>query len=479
MSWDESCNPKLNMAYTHSDRLTALDASFLDLESEAIHMHVGSVGIFDPGSGVDEAGGVDFDLLLQQIEVGLLRAPRFRQKLAIAPISGHPVWVDDEHFNLQYHVRHTALPLPGDERQLKRLVGRIMSEKLDRSKPMWEMWIVEGLDSGHVALVSKIHHCLIDGISGVDLLSSFMGANEGYSATANEHRWMPRPAPGPVQLVLDEARRRASLPGKAVRGLFRSLGRPSDSLREVSHKATGFVESLSKALSPASETPLNLPIGPHRRFDWTRFDLEVVREIKMKLGGTVNDVVLACVSGAVRKFLLDRGFDVDSVDFRVFIPVSTRSQAQRGKLGNRVSMVVASLPVDEEEPRKRLARIIAETRTIKESGQAEGTAAFEELGDWTSTSLITSLARLAASRRTFNLVVTNVPGPPSPVYLNGARLLGSYPLVPLYENQALGIALFSYDGGLYWGFNSCWDRMPELHEFVLAIEHEFESLRKL
>ena len=160
---------------------------------------------------------------------------------------------------------------------------------------------------------------------------------------------MPRPAPGPVQLVLDEARRRASLPGKAVRGFFRSLGRPSDSLREVSHKASGFVEGLSKAFSPASETPLNLPIGPHRRFDWTRFDLGVVREIKTKLGGTVNDVVLACVSGAVRSYLLDRGFEVDGIDFRVFIPVSTRSEAQRGKLGNRVSMVVASLPVDEED----------------------------------------------------------------------------------------------------------------------------------
>ena len=204
-----------------------------------------------------------------------------------------------------------------------------------------------------------------------------------------------------------------------------------------------------------------------------------MREIKTKLGGTLNDVVLACVSGAVRSFLLDHGFDVDDIDFRVFIPVSTRSESERGKLGNRVSMVVASLPVDEPDPRKRLARITAETRSIKGSGQVEGTEAFEEIGDWTSTRLITSLARLAASRRTFNLVVTNVPGPPGPVYLSGSRMLESYPLVPLYENQALGIALFSYDGGLYWGFNSCWDRMPELHEFVLAIEHEFEVLRKL
>ena len=467
------------MAYTHYDRLTALDASFLELESDSVHMHVGSVGIFEPGPSTDESGGVDFDHILRQIEVGLLRAPRFRQKLAAAPLTGHPVWVDDEHFNLLYHVRHTALPLPGDERQLKRLVGRIMSEKLDRSKPMWEMWIVEGLDSGRIALVSKVHHCLIDGISGVDLLAAFMGVDEAHSATPSEYRWLPRPAPSPVQMVVDEAWRRATFPGKAVAGIFRSLGRPNESFREASHTASGFVEGLAKALTPASETPLNLPIGPHRRFDWTRFDLGVVREIKTKLGGTLNDVVLACVSGAVRSFLLDHGFDVDDIDFRVFIPVSTRSESERGKLGNRVSMVVASLPVDEPDPRKRLARITAETRSIKGSGQVEGTEAFEEIGDWTSTRLITSLARLAASRRTFNLVVTNVPGPPGPVYLSGSRMLESYPLVPLYENQALGIALFSYDGGLYWGFNSCWDRMPELHEFVLAIEHEFEALRKL
>lgn len=467
------------MAYTHYDRLTALDASFLGLESDVVHMHVGSVGIFDPGALADESGRVDFDRVLEFTEAGLLRVPRFRQKLAVAPISGHPVWVDDEHFNLLYHLRHTALPVPGDERQLKRLVGRIMSEKLDRAKPMWEMWIVEGLTGGRVALISKVHHCLIDGISGVDLLAAFMGSDESYRATPSEYSWVPRPAPGGVQLVVDEVWRRAALPGKALAGLARALGRPEESLREASHNASGFVEGLSKAFSPASETPLNVPIGPHRRFDWMRFDLAVVREIKTKLGGTINDVVLACVAGAVRKFLIDRDFDFDDLDFRVLIPVSTREDSQRGKLGNRLSMVVAALPVGESDARKRLEQITEETRSIKESGQASGTQVFEEVSDLVSGGLMTSLAKLAASRRTFNLVVTNVPGPQNPVYLDGAKLLESYPLVPLYENQVLGIALFSYDGGLYWGFNSCWDSMPELHEFALAIEREFETLRKL
>lgn len=467
------------MAYTHYDRLTALDASFLGLESDAVHMHVGSVGIFDPGPMTDEFGAVDFDEVIELTEAGLLRAPRFRQKLAVAPFSDHPVWVDDEHFNLLYHLRHTALPIPGDDRQLKRLVGRIMSEKLDRAKPMWEMWIVEGLEGGRIALISKVHHCLIDGISGVDLLAAFMGPDASYRATKSEYSWVPRPAPSSAQLAADEVLRRASLPGKALAGAVRALGHAEESIREVSRGATGFVQGLSKAISPASETPLNVPIGPHRRFDWTRFDLAVVREIKTKLGGTINDVVLACVTGAVRKYLVDRSFDFTDVDVRVFIPVSTRDESQRGKLGNRVSMVVASIPVGEPDPKKRLELIIKETKSIKESGQAEGTEAFEELSDLVSDNLITSLAKLAASRRTFNLVVTNVPGPPVPIYLNGGKLLESYPLVPLYENQALGIALFSYDGGLHWGFNSCWDNMPELHEFVFAIENEFETLRKL
>jgi diacylglycerol O-acyltransferase len=467
------------MAYTHYDRLTALDASFLALESESVHMHVGSVGIFEPGPLADESGGLDFDRALQLIEAGLLRAPRFRQKLAITPISENPVWVDDEHFNLLYHIRHTALPIPGDDRQLKRLVGRIMSEKLDRAKPMWEMWLVEGLEGGRVALISKVHHCLIDGISGVDLLAAFMGPDASYRVSPSEYSWVPRPAPGGLELTVNEVLRRASLPGKLLAGAARALRHPDESLRDASNNATGFLEGLSKAMSPASETPLNVQIGPHRRFDWTRFDLAVVREIKTKLGGTINDVVLACVAGAIRKLLIGENVDVADLDFRVFIPVSTRDESQRGKLGNRVSMVVASLPIAEPEPKKRLEKIIEETRTIKESSQAEGAEAFEEVSDLISAGLIASLAKLAASRRTFNLVVTNVPGPPVPIYLNGAKLLASYPLVPLYKNQALGVALFSYDGGLYWGFNSCWDSLPGLHEFAIAIEHEFEILRKL
>ncbi len=467
------------MPYTHYDRLTALDTTFLELESEGVHMHVGTVAIFDPGPLATPGGGIDFDQILALAEAGLRRAPRFRQKLSQVPITGHPVWIDDDRFNLLYHLRHTALPIPGDERRLKRLAGRIMSQKLDRSKPMWELWFVEGLEDGRFAVISKVHHCLIDGISGVELLAAFMGPDRDYRPTESHAPWRPRTAPGALELLGGELRRRIGLPGRVMSDLAQSLRRPEESFESASHAATGFVEGLGKAFSPASETPLNVPIGPYRRFDWTRFDLGVVKEVKSKFGGTINDVVLACVSGAVRRFLTHHGVDTDDIDFRVFVPVSTRTEDQRGTLGNRVSMLVTRLPVDENDPQRRVQRVIEETRELKQSGQAQGTQVLEELSDWTSTTLLTGMSRLAASQRSYNMVVTNVPGPQFPVFLNGAKMLESYPLVPLFENQALGTALLSYDGVLHWGFNADWDALSDLHEFVGDVEREFEILRKL
>jgi WS/DGAT/MGAT family acyltransferase len=466
------------LAYTHHDRLTALDASFLDLESPGVHMHVGSVGIFDAGPLLREDGGIDFDKILALAESALSRVPRFRQKLAHVPLTGHPVWVDDEHFNLLYHLRHTALPLPGDERRLKRLAGRIMSQKLDRAKPMWELWFVEGLEGGRFAVVSKVHHCLIDGISGVDLLASFMGRDPEYRPERVDPHWLPRPRPGPLRLLAGELTRRASLSGRILSGAAQALRRPEGAFEQTSRAASGLVETLGKAFSPASETPLNVPIGPHRRFDWTRIELAAVSELRQRFGGTVNDVALACVAGAARDWLATRSVELDGIDFRALVPVSTRGAGERGKLGNRVSTLVARLPVDEPDPRRRLARVIEETSRLKASGQARGSEVLEEISDWTVAGLLTTLSRLAAARRAFNLVVTNVPGPGFPVFLGGARLLASYPLVPLFENQALGVAILGYDGALCWGFNADRDALPDLHDFVLALESEFELLRK-
>jgi WS/DGAT/MGAT family acyltransferase len=345
---------------------------------------------------------------------------------------------------------------------------------------MWELWFVEGLESGRLAVISKVHHCLIDGISGVDLLAAFMGTDPEHRPDTVDHRWIPRPAPGRLKLVSDEVGRRIGLPARVARGLTRSLRKPGEALGDAAHTASGFGQGLRDALTPASVTSLNRPLGPHRRFDWTRFDLGVVREVKTRLQCTLNDVVLGCVAGAVRRFLYDRGDAVSEIqDFRTFVPVSTRSQAERGTLGNRVAMIVVPLPVAEPDPRRRIQQIAERTREIKSSGRVEGTDLLEVVSDWTTPSLLTGMSRMAASRRSFNLVVTNVPGPSYPVYMNGARMLESYPLVPLFENQTLGVALFSYDKSLCWGFNADWDAVPDLHDFALAIEREFETLRKL
>lgn len=467
------------MAKSHSERLTALDAAFLDLESTSVHMHVGSVGIFDPGPLALGEHGIDFERVLVLADNGLHRAPRFRQKLSTTPLTGHPVWVDDEHFNVRYHVRHTALPYPGDERLLKRLAGRIMSQKLDRTKPMWELWFVEGLSERRVGVISKIHHCMIDGISGVDLLAAFMGPSPDYRAEAQADRWSPRAEPSTVSLLGNEISHRMALPVRGARAATSAALHPLSTYRQASRVARGFTEALGASLSPGSETPLNVPIGPHRRFDWTRFDLDAVKSVKNRLGGTINDVVLACVAGAVRNYLGTHDLALDDIDFKIFVPVSTRTSSERGKLGNRVSSLIARLPVDEGDPYRRMRNVIAETHRLKESDQAVGTEVIEELSDWTSTALLTAFSRLAASQRSYNMVVTNVPGPQFPVFMEGARMLACYPLVPLFSNQALGIALLSYDKSLFWGFNADWEKVPDLHEFVEAIEREFEMLRSL
>jgi len=269
------------------------------------------------------------------------------------------------------------------------------------------------------------------------------------------------------------------LPLRTLRAAAPALSHPRETFSQASRIATGFVEAVSASISAASPTPLNQPIGPHRRFDWTRFDLGEVKAIGKRLGGTINDVVLACVAGAVRGYLRSHGEDVDGIDFRAFVPVSTRASAERGKLGNRVSMLVARLPVCERDAARRMTRVIEETRHLKESSQVVGTEVIEELSDWTSTAVLTAFSRTAAAARSYNLVVTNVPGPQYAVYMEGAKMLASYPLVPLFENQVLGIALLSYDGSLFWGFNADWDLMPDLHAFVEAIERELASLREL
>jgi WS/DGAT/MGAT family acyltransferase len=462
------------MAYY--ERLSALDASFLGIEDGNCHMHVGGVLIFDAEPLRLPAGGIDIDRIRRAIHGRLHLVPRFRQRLAYIPYEQIPIWIDDDRFRLAYHVRHTALPLPGDERVLKRLVGRIMSQPLDRKRPLWEMWVVEGLDGDRFALVSKTHHCMIDGISGADLMSVIMDPSPDAEVGAPQE-WRPRRAPTRARLIIDEAVRRVGQPVEALRAAYDIVREPAMRLREIAESAAGVVEAFAPALNPGSPSPLNVEVGPYRRFDWTEMKVADLKAVKNELGGTLNDVVLATVSGALRIFFAQRGLDPSELDIRAMIPVSVRTSDERGHLGNRVTQLTAPLPVRLADPVERLRAVHATTAGLKESKQALGGEVLTAIGEWTVPNLLVQAVRLASRARPYNLIVTNVPGPQIPLYLQGATMRTSYPVVPVFENLALVVGLFSYNGGLYWGVNADWEQIPDLHDFIVALESSFKELQ--
>jgi WS/DGAT/MGAT family acyltransferase len=466
------------MAYAYSERLSAMDLSFLAMEDGRAHMHIGSVSIYDAEPLRRDDGALDFERVLSFTEAQLHKVQRFRQKLEWVPGFGQPVWIDDARFNLRFHLRHTALPPPGDIRLLKRLAGRVLSQEFDRGKPLWEYWFVDGLEGNRFAVISKMHHCMADGISGVAMGNLLVGPAPDYEP-APRKEWIPRPAPGGTQLVLEELRHRVSRPFALRRStLAGSEGAASPALPS----RRGFrslLETASNALASGSQTPLNVEVGPHRRFDWTRLPFAEVRAIGASAGATVNDVVLAVASGALRSFLRRRGVATADLEFRAAVPVSVRKQAERAALGNRVTGLLARLPVDEADPWQRLLRVVETTHELKASGESGAGDFLGQAIDLLPTQLVGALFRQVARSSAANLVITNVPGPRVAVYLLGARQLETYPVVPLLASQALGIALLSYDDGLFWGFNADWDAMPDLHYLVEEVEAGFRELRAL
>jgi diacylglycerol O-acyltransferase / wax synthase len=466
------------MAHYAYERLSFLDNSFLIMEGPNTPMHVAGTATYETGSLRSPEGGIDIDRIRAYVSSRLHLIPRYRQRLAFIPVENHPVWVDDDHFNIHYHVRHTALPRPGDERQLKRLAARIMAQHLDRSKPLWEMWVVEGLEGGdNFALISKIHHCMVDGMSSVDLLNVLLQP-ESVESFEPPPEWLPRPAPTSFELLRDAAYRYATLPFDLARSIPDLVGQARDPRSDVRARMRAVRDTLS-GMSRPSLTPLNQPVGPHRRFDWLAMDLGRIKDVKNRVGGTLNDVVLTTVAGAVRRFLTRRRVHPEHLDFRVMAPVSVRSQQEQGSLGNRVSAWMVPMPLGEPDPRERLAKIRETTAALKDSKQAMGAEVLTAVGEWTPSTLLSLGAQLATRRLPFNLVVTNVPGPQVPLYLLGARMLDNYGLVPLMDNLCLGIVLFSYAGKLCWGFTSDWDLVPDLHDFVLDIEASFRELSEL
>ena len=440
------------------DRLTGLDASFLHLEHDAAtHMHVASCMVF-------EGPAPTHDELVGHVEARLHLVPRYRQRLAFVPFDqGRPVWVDDPHFNTRYHVQHHALPPPGSDEQLKHLAGRAFSQQLDRNKPLWELWLVEGLAGDRFAILGKTHHALVDGISGVDITTVLFDLTPEPAPTSTpELPWVPRPLPSQAQLLADALLERATVPAEVARGLRASLRTP----RRVAKKLLGDLAAVSSFTVPgvrsAPPSPLNVRIGPHRRFTWVGEDLDRVKAIKDALGGTVNDVMLAAVAGGLGRYLRSHGHPTIGVTLRAMIPVSVRADDERGALGNKVAAVWAGLPVGETDPVERLAQVRGEMQDLKESHQAVGARLLTELTGFAPPTVMAQAARLQARQRYFNLVVTNVPGPQFPLYVLGRRMQAIYPMVPLAQQLALGIAIMSYDGQITFGLNADYDALPDL-----------------
>jgi diacylglycerol O-acyltransferase / wax synthase len=454
-----------------SDRLTGLDASFLHLEDAASHMHVAGVMIF-------EGSPPPYEELLEAIERRLGLVPRYRQRLAFVPFGqGRPKWVDDPHLNLRYHVRATALPAPGSERQLRELAGRVFSQQLDRDKPLWEIWLVDGLDGDRFAMLSKTHHALVDGISGVDIMSVLFDTSPEPAAPPDTgERWLPRPLPSGAQLLGEALIERATVPAEIARSIRAVLRGPRMVAEGLRDAAVGVGAMAWAGLNPAPSSPYNKPIGPHRRFTWVRVNLADVKAIKNELGGTVNDVVLATIAGALGKHLRRRGQNTDGLELKAMVPVSVRADVERGALGNRVAAIMAPLPVWCQDPIARLDIVREELKGLKSGGQAVGAQVLTQLSGFAPATVMDQASRVMARQRFFNLVVTNVPGPQIPLYLAGKRMIDTFPMVPLAKNQALGVALLSYAGRINFGLVGDYDLIWDLDDFTEDVR---ESLAEL
>jgi diacylglycerol O-acyltransferase len=460
------------------DRLSPLDASFLHIENDVNHMHIGSVGIF-------EGPPPKYDELISTVGGRLALVPRYRQKVAMVPLSlGRPVWVDDPHFNIEYHVRHTALPEPGGEQELRRLVGRVMSQPLDRGKPLWEIWMAEGLEDRRWAMVSKVHHCLVDGVSGAELLAVLLDLSPDVPAPVDDG-WHAAAEPSPLRLARDAVVDLMTSPYEQVRAAGSIVRRPRHTLDALRELATGSV-ALSRIVKPTPPTSLTGPIGPHRRYAWTAADLADIKRIRRAHGGTVNDVVLALITRGFRDLLRSRGEASDGRVIRTLVPVSVRARTGSGPaegdgtMENKVSAMFAELPVGIDDPVARLAAISQQLDDLKQSKQAVAGEALTSLSGFTPPMLLalgTRVATRAAHRLgQLDTVTTNVPGPQFPLYLCGRRMVRTCPYVPLAAPLRVGVAIFSYDGELVFGVTGDFDCAPDIDVLVRGISNGLTEL---
>lgn len=452
------------------DPLSGQDRLFLLTETQEAHMHVGAALVFESGKLGRSRRGVDFERIKQHIGARLRFIPRYRQRIGFTPLSSLPHWIDDEAFDLDRHVRHLSLPQPGNEQQLKELCSQILSRPLDRSRPLWEIAVVEGLSGGRFALVAKTHHCLVDGVGGVNLLAALLDPHPG-GEREPVLPWKAQQAAATSELLRRELSHRVEQSIRFGRRLQDWASAPIESTVRLGEQVAGVAQFLGTGLRPAPDSPINRRIGSQRRFDWISFDLSEVKEVKRLLGGTINDVVLATVSGALHHFLSHHR-RVRPVDLRALVPVNMRREGEAEAIGNHISAFLVRLPVGVVDPVRRLRAVKRRMEAIKASSQAAGGEILAGAG----VPLLGTLMRFADRLNAFNVVITNVPGPPVPLYLAGAHLQEIFPQVPLFPNQGLGIALFSYAGKLHWGLNADRDVLPDLSEFKESLAASFEEL---
>ena len=458
------------MAQQHMDRLSSTDVSFLTNESSSSHMHVGAIMIF-------EGPAPSYEDLVEHVRGRHHLVPRFRQKLAYPPFqAGRPFWVDDPSLNLEYHIRHSALPAPGSEDQLRRMAARVFSQQLDRSKPLWELWLVQGLTRNRFALITKTHHAVVDGVSGVDIATVLFDLNPVPEPADPDDSWTPQPEPSSATLLARGADELVRTPLRAAQRLERAIEHPERAARQVRDAVEAVSEVGWNFANPAPKVPLNVEIGSHRRYAWVRSDLDHFKRIKNVFGGTVNDVVLAVVSGALREWLRGRGIRTEGLELRAQVPVSIRDQDERGQLGNRLAVMRAPLPVFVADPVRRLELETQAMRGLKQSKQALGAEVISRFNDFAPPTLLAQAARINFSTRLFNLTVTNVPGPQVPLYVLGRELEDLFPIGFLPPNQALFVAIMSYNGGVNFGLLADYDAMDDVEVVADGIESSIAEL---
>lgn len=454
------------------DRLSPLDVSFLYMEEPSTPMHVGGVAIFQ----VPEEG-FDYERLVRLIRDRIGLVPRYRQRVRWVPGRlANPVWVDDEDFDVTYHVRRSALPRPGTQEQLNELVARIMSRPLDRDRPLWEMYLVEGLEHDRFAVLTKTHHAMVDGIAAVDIGQVILDPTpEPREVPADD--WRPLREPSSAELVAGAVNEIARSPKAVVDTVRTGIGDVQETATQVGRNLIGLAAAVRTMSRPARSGPLNATIGGARRYATTETELEKLKRIKRAHGGTINDIVLTLLAGALRAWMMTRGESVTArSSVRAMVPVSVRTPGDGS--GNQIAAFLCDLPIGEPDPIIRLQRVRFEMDMLKETGQMLGATALVGVASFTPPTVHSLGARVVSglSRRVYNVVITNVPGPQFPLYAAGARMLTAYPIVPLARGQAVSIGLTSYDGGVFFGLNADREAMPDVDILAQCIDDAIEEM---